>query len=111
MHDLLQHDNNFPYAFLFSALWCVLYTCEIEKKKWRPRGCVPTETVSATVVQEKPVGYWKKLLLKEMAGYRDTVWRSELKHKNPHTGMPALTEQVLRLEIPTCLNIKHDAYI
>lgn len=85
-HDLA--NNN--------ALWCVLYACEIEKKKWRPRVCVATEAVSTPCVQERPVGYWKKLLLKEMAGYRDTKWKSELRHMNPHTGMPALTEQVLR---------------
>ncbi|XP_073732250.1 F-box only protein 15 isoform X2 [Misgurnus anguillicaudatus] len=79
-----------------NALWCVLYACEIEKKKWRPRMCVATHAVSTTGVPEKPEGYWKKLLLKEMAGYRDTMWKSELRHMNPHTGMPALTEQVLR---------------
>lgn len=85
-HDLA--NNN--------ALWCVLYACEIEKKKWRPRMCVATKAVGTTGVPEKPEGYWKKLLLKEMAGYRDTMWRTELRHMNPRTGMPALTEQVLR---------------
>nr|XP_055058312.1 F-box only protein 15 [Misgurnus anguillicaudatus] len=80
-----------------NALWSVLYACEIEKKKWRPRMCVATEApVSTTGVPEKPEGYWKKLLLKKMAGYRDTMWKSELRHMNPHTGMPAQTEQVLR---------------
>uniref|UniRef100_A0A672SQ13 Zgc:161973 n=1 Tax=Sinocyclocheilus grahami TaxID=75366 RepID=A0A672SQ13_SINGR len=41
-------------------------------------------------------GYWKKLLLKEMAGYKNPMWKTELKHMNPHTGMPALTEHALR---------------
>lgn len=79
-----------------SALWSVLYASEFEKKKWRPRVRIMTEAVSSTSVEEKPAGYWKKLLLKEMAGYKDTMWKTELRHMNPHTGMPALTEQVLR---------------
>ncbi|RXN08678.1 F-box only 15-like protein [Labeo rohita] len=54
------------------------------------------EDVSNTIVEERPAGYWKKQLLKEMAGYKDTLWKTELKHMNPHTGMPALTEEVLR---------------
>lgn len=79
-----------------SALWSVLYASEFEKKKWRPSVRIMTEVVSNTIVEEKPAGYWKKLLLKEMAGYKDTMWKTELRHMNPHTGMPALTEQVLR---------------
>ncbi|KAK7159038.1 hypothetical protein R3I94_005389 [Phoxinus phoxinus] len=79
-----------------NALWSVLYASQFEKKKWRPRGGVMTEAVSSTSVEEKPAGYWKKLLLKEMAGYTDTMWKTELRHMNPHTGMPALTEHVLR---------------
>lgn len=78
-----------------NALWSVLYASEIEKKKWRPRVSV-AEGVRSTHVEGKPAGYWKKMLLKEMAGYKDTMWKTELKHKNPHTGMPALTEEVLR---------------
>lgn len=69
-----------------------------------------SEAVSTTGVH-KPVGYWKKLLFKEMAGYQNNMWKSELRHMNPHTGMPALTEQVLRLDIPTFLNIERDGYI
>ncbi|XP_056600459.1 F-box only protein 15 [Triplophysa dalaica] len=84
-HDLA--NNN--------ALWYVLYACEIEKRRWRPRVCMASEAVSTTGVH-KPVGYWKKLLFKEMAGYQNNMWKSELRHMNPHTGMPALTEQVLR---------------
>ncbi|XP_052405366.1 F-box only protein 15 [Carassius gibelio] len=79
-----------------NALWSVLYASEIEKKMWRPPVSMMKEAVSSTVVEEKPAGYWKKLLLKEMAGYKDTMWKTELKHMNPHTGMPALTEHVLR---------------
>ncbi|XP_067309991.1 F-box only protein 15 [Pseudorasbora parva] len=79
-----------------NALWSVLYASEFEKKNWRPRGSMMIEAVSSTSVEEKPAGYWKKLLLKEMAGYKDTMWKTELRHMNPHTGMPALTEQVLR---------------
>ncbi|KAK9979527.1 hypothetical protein ABG768_012953 [Culter alburnus] len=79
-----------------NALWSVLYASEFEKKKWRPQVRIMTEAVSSTSVEEKPAGYWKKLLLKEMAGYKDTLWKTELRHMNPHTGMPALTEQVLR---------------
>lgn len=79
-----------------SALWSVLYASQLEKKKWRPRGSVMTEAVSSTSVEEKPAGYWKKLLLKEMAGCKDSTWKTELRHMNPHTGMPALTEHVLR---------------
>uniref|UniRef100_A0A673HA91 F-box only protein 15-like n=1 Tax=Sinocyclocheilus rhinocerous TaxID=307959 RepID=A0A673HA91_9TELE len=85
-HDLA--NNN--------ALWSVLYASEIEKKKWRPRVSMMTEAVSSTIVEEKPAGYWKKVLLKEMAGYKDTMWKTELKHMNPHSGMPALTEHALR---------------
>lgn len=77
-------------------MWSVLYASEIEKKMWRPPVSMIKEAVSSTVVEEKPVGYWKKLLLREMAGYKDTMWKTELKHMNPHTGMPALTEHVLR---------------
>uniref|UniRef100_A0A8C1WMC7 Zgc:161973 n=1 Tax=Cyprinus carpio TaxID=7962 RepID=A0A8C1WMC7_CYPCA len=79
-----------------NALWSVLYASEIEKKMWRPPVSMIKEAVSSTVVEEKPAGYWKKLLLREMAGYKDTMWKTELKHMNPHTGMPALTEHVLR---------------
>ncbi|KAI2667499.1 F-box only protein 15 [Labeo rohita] len=79
-----------------NALWSALYASEIEKKKWRPRVNVMKEDVSNTIVEERPAGYWKKQLLKEMAGYKDTLWKTELKHMNPHTGMPALTEEVLR---------------
>lgn len=74
----------------------MLYASEIEKKVWRPQVSMFEEVVSSTIVEEKPAGYWKKLLLKEMAGYKDTMWKTELKHKNPHTGMPTLTEHVLR---------------
>ncbi|XP_051554324.1 F-box only protein 15 [Myxocyprinus asiaticus] len=89
-HDLA--NNN--------ALWYALYAGEIEKKKWRPRASMVTEALSTASVQGKPGGYFKKLLLKEMAGYRDTMWKKELRHMNPHTGMPVLTEQVLnRLHI------------
>lgn len=79
-----------------SALWSVLYASQLEKKKWRPRGSAMTEAMSSTSVEEKPAGYWKKLLLKEMAGCKDSTWKTELRHMNPHTGMPALTEHVLR---------------
>ncbi|XP_039533329.1 F-box only protein 15 [Pimephales promelas] len=79
-----------------NALWSVLYASQIKKKKWRPKGSMMTGALSSTSVEEKPAGYWKKLLLKEMAGYNDTMWKTELRHMNPHTGMPALTEQVIR---------------
>ncbi|XP_051990887.1 F-box only protein 15-like [Xyrauchen texanus] len=85
-HDLA--NNN--------ALWYALYAGEIEKKMWRPQVGVMKEGLSTASVQEKPVGYFKKLLLKHMAGYRHTMWKMELRYTNPHTGMPVLTEQVLR---------------
>ncbi len=97
VHDInILNKEYYILTWTSSALWSVLYASEIEKKVWRPQVSMFEEVVSSTIVEEKPAGYWKKLLLKEMAGYKDTMWKTELKHKNPHTGMPTLTEHVLR---------------
>ncbi|TRY91743.1 hypothetical protein DNTS_018985 [Danionella cerebrum] len=79
-----------------NALWYVLYASEITKKNWRPRVSLFSGTVGSPLPEEKPAGYWRKMLFREMSGFMDTRWKAELSHKNPYTGMPALTEKILR---------------
>lgn len=79
-------------------IWYELYSCEMGRRKWRPKLCETPGFVS-TDVQEVPAAVWKKLLFSEMGFHKDTVWMKELRHMNPNTGMPAQTEQVLRSDM------------
>ncbi|MCJ8740437.1 hypothetical protein PDJAM_G00058870 [Pangasius djambal] len=78
-----------------NVIWYELYSCEMGRRKWRPRLCETPDSASADV-QDVPAAVWKKLLFSEMGCHKDAVWKKELRHVNLNTGMPEQTEQVLR---------------
>ncbi|KAK3531436.1 hypothetical protein QTP70_020517, partial [Hemibagrus guttatus] len=78
-----------------NVIWHKLYSCEMGRRKWRPRLCGTPDSEGAGV-QDVPAAVWKKLLFSEMGCHKDTVWKKELRHVNLNTGMPEQTEQVLR---------------
>ncbi|KAJ8277704.1 hypothetical protein GJAV_G00078800 [Gymnothorax javanicus] len=81
-----------------NAMWYRMFTTESEKmSKWKPKltSEVP-EGMNAFTIVEKPEGYWKRLYFRKMAGYNENKWKRQLKDINPYTGLPRLTEQVLR---------------
>lgn len=47
-------------------------------------------------VEDRSVGHWKKKYLRSVTGQELNIWRRELRHMCPHTGLPRQTEQVLR---------------
>ncbi|KAG9264752.1 F-box only protein 15-like [Astyanax mexicanus] len=75
------------------GIWYELYINEVDRKKWRPRlGFRPEDT---TGTQDIPLGFWKRLVLREMGCPNDNLWKRELRHINPYTGMPAQVKQIL----------------
>lgn len=81
-----------------SVMWYELYTCEMGKRKWRSRLCDRPDS-NRVDLQDVPARVWKKLLLSEMRCHDHMVWKKELRYVNLHTGMPELTEQVLRSKV------------
>lgn len=41
-------------------------------------------------------GHWKQRYLWYVAGQEVNLWKKELRHTNPRTGLPLLTRDVLR---------------
>ncbi|XP_053363461.1 F-box only protein 15 [Clarias gariepinus] len=78
-----------------NVMWYELYTCEMGKRKWRSGLCDRPDS-NRVDLQDVPARVWKKLLLSEMRCHDHMVWKKELRYVNLHTGMPELTEQVLR---------------
>ncbi|XP_072547267.1 F-box only protein 15 [Salminus brasiliensis] len=76
-----------------NAIWYELYVNEIANKKWRPRLAILSDDTSS--VQDVPPGFWKRLIFRELGCPKDTIWRKELGHINPYTGMPAQVKQIL----------------
>uniref|UniRef100_A0A4W4F990 F-box protein 15 n=1 Tax=Electrophorus electricus TaxID=8005 RepID=A0A4W4F990_ELEEL len=87
-----------------NALWYQLYTCQQAKNK-RPTlvGGV-TDGMGMTHIEEKPKGYWRRLLFKDLTGHSEK-WRKKLKAINYYTGLPNQSEQVLRT-LPVAWEIK-----
>ncbi|KAJ8376593.1 hypothetical protein SKAU_G00071730 [Synaphobranchus kaupii] len=81
-----------------NAMWYRMFTNEYEKmEKWKLKQADEVvEGVNAVSIQEKPEGYWKRLYFRKMSGYNEKKWKRQLKAINPYTGLPRLTEQVLR---------------
>ncbi|XP_064189202.1 F-box only protein 15 isoform X1 [Anguilla rostrata] len=81
-----------------NAMWYRMFTNESGKmKKWKPKQTDEVaEGMNAVSIQEKPEGYWKRLYFRKMVGYNESKWKRQLKAINPYTGLPRLTEQVLR---------------
>ncbi|TSQ69521.1 F-box only protein 15 [Bagarius yarrelli] len=81
-----------------NVMWFKLYSREVGWRKWSPTPCGVPDPTSTDVqdVQDVPAAVWKKLLFSKMGCQKDAIWRSRLRRKNLHTGMPEQTEQVLR---------------
>ncbi|KAL4635161.1 F-box only protein 15 [Arapaima gigas] len=80
-----------------NVLWYRMYTREFEGKRFKPKHVdTVTEAMNFASIQEKPAGYWKTLYFRKISGYDENKWKKQLKDINPYTGLPRLTEQVLR---------------
>ncbi|XP_066518252.1 F-box only protein 15 isoform X2 [Hoplias malabaricus] len=73
-----------------NSIWFDLYANDA--KKWRPRLALLHEYPAG---QDPPPGFWRRLIFRERGCPRDTLWKKELRHMNPYTGMPAQTQQLL----------------
>lgn len=101
-----RHMGRFqPCSVSRSMMWYELYSCEIGRKKWKPRLFETLDSVSADV-QDVPAATWKKMLFSEMGYHEDAVWKKHLRHMNLKTGMPAQTEQVLRSDTFLVLSLR-----
>ncbi|KPP76778.1 hypothetical protein Z043_103849 [Scleropages formosus] len=80
-----------------NALWYRMYAREFQGKGFRSKQInTVVEGMNFTSIQEKPTGYWKKLYFRKLSGYDESKWKRQLKDISPYTGLPILTEQVLR---------------
>ncbi|KAI4891908.1 hypothetical protein NFI96_015865 [Prochilodus magdalenae] len=78
-----------------NAMWYALYAGQQVKKKKPKLVDEVTDGLSAAGVQERPEGYWRKQLFKELAGHNET-WKKKLKTIHLYTGLPSQTAQILR---------------
>ena len=92
-----------------SGLWKKIYTSEFGTRTWRPKSAhdavmkacrVEVEEVEeveeVVEVVERPLGHWKKMYFRTLAGREVNKWKTELRDIRPHTGLPRQTEMVLR---------------
>ncbi|XP_067108177.1 F-box only protein 15 [Osmerus mordax] len=87
----LQLANN-------SSMWHKMYLSEYsgsKKGKAKPKDAA-VKRLSCVEVQERPVGYWRRLYFRTKAGYNESMWKRDLRNINPYTGLPRQTERVLR---------------
>lgn len=82
-----------------SGLWYRLYVRECAKQKLKAKLVDEmADRLTIATVQEKPKGHWKRLLFKKMVGFNHNKWISQLKVISPYTGLPKMTEHVLRFD-------------
>ncbi|XP_034433649.1 F-box only protein 15-like isoform X1 [Hippoglossus hippoglossus] len=74
------------------GLWKKIYTSEFGTQTWRPK--LAHDAVME--VEERPLGHWKKMYFRTLAGQEVNKWKRELRDIRPHTGLPRQTELVLR---------------
>lgn len=80
------------------VIWYELYSCEMSRRKGKPRlGRTPGS--GSAEVQDVPAAAWRRLLFGEMGFRTDATWKEELTHVNLNTGMPEQTKQVLRSDV------------
>ncbi|XP_063062770.1 F-box only protein 15 isoform X2 [Engraulis encrasicolus] len=80
-----------------NSLWYRLYTRDCAESKRKPLMVDEVaDGLTSVAIQEKPMGYWKRLLFRKMAGFNTDKWLKQLKVTNPYTGLPRQTEHVLR---------------
>ncbi|KAK2814980.1 hypothetical protein Q7C36_023246 [Tachysurus vachellii] len=84
-HELA--DNN--------AVWYRFYTWQRAKTKTSRLIKDVTDGVDMARIQEKPKGYWRRILFKELAIHNES-WKKKLKSIHSYTGLPVRTAEVLR---------------
>ncbi|XP_026794069.3 F-box only protein 15 isoform X1 [Pangasianodon hypophthalmus] len=84
-HELV--DNN--------AMWYRFYTWQRAKTKTSRLIKDVTDGVDMASIQEKPMGYWRRVFFKELAGHNGS-WKKKLKSIHSYTGLPIRTAEVLR---------------
>ncbi|XP_053271468.1 F-box only protein 15 [Pleuronectes platessa] len=87
-HQLANEDD----------LWKEIYTSEFGTQTWRPKSAhdAGMKACRGEVVEERPLGHWKKMYFRTLAGREVNKWKRELRDIRPHTGLPRQTELVLR---------------
>ncbi|XP_076868959.1 F-box only protein 15 isoform X3 [Brachyhypopomus gauderio] len=78
-----------------NALWYQLYTCQRAKNKRPTPVSYVTDAMGVAGVQEKPKGYWRTMLFKDLTGYNEK-WKRKLKAINYYTGLPNQSEHIIR---------------
>ncbi|XP_060936220.1 F-box only protein 15-like [Limanda limanda] len=80
------------------GLWKRIYTSEFGTQTWRPKSAHDAGMKACRVeeVEEQPLGHWKKMYFRTLAGRGLNKWKRELRDIRPHTGLPRQTELVLR---------------
>ncbi|RXN00347.1 F-box only protein 15 [Acipenser ruthenus] len=91
-------NNQFHELANSNALWYNVYITEtVVGKIWKPKTADDTaEVMSATSIQEKPDGYWRREYFRKIVWKGKKRWKDQLKTINPFTGLPSNTEKVIR---------------
>ncbi|XP_033856852.2 F-box only protein 15 [Acipenser ruthenus] len=91
-------NNQFHELANSNALWYNVYITEtVVGKIWKPKTVDDTaEVMSATSIQEKPDGYWRREYFRKIVWKGKKRWKDQLKTINPFTGLPSNTEKVIR---------------
>ncbi|KAM9846083.1 F-box only protein 15 [Aulostomus maculatus] len=76
------------------VMWQKIYVSEFGSQTWKPKSV--DEAVVKEETEEHPAGHWKKMYFRTAAGLELSRWRRELRELSPSTGLPRLTEWVLR---------------
>lgn len=76
---------------------------------WRPKSAAgdASPKVDPVEVEERSAGYWKKMFFRTVAGQDMNKWRKEMRDVSPYTGLPRLTEWVLRYDSPVGVRKKN----
>ncbi|MGH0133571.1 UNVERIFIED_CONTAM: hypothetical protein FKN15_062086 [Acipenser sinensis] len=90
-------NNQFHELANSNALWYNVYITEtVVGKIWKPKTVDDTaEVMSATSIQEKPDGYWRREYFRKIVWKGKKRWTDQLKTISPFTGLPSNTEKVI----------------
>ncbi|XP_037616243.1 F-box only protein 15-like isoform X1 [Sebastes umbrosus] len=80
------------------VIWHKIYMSDFGSQAWRPKSAAgdASPKVDPVEVEERSAGYWKKMFFRTVAGQDMNKWRKEMRDVSPYTGLPRLTEWVLR---------------